>query len=238
MTEWDSVDLSVGSVPERISAHISQLINRGRVLPGDKLPSERALMDMLGVSRISIRQALQDLELRGYITRVPRVGRVVAPAESRIIAGSIFGDMPRDQRTIREVMDLRAVVEPPIAQRAALRRSVVELDLLREPLEASERELGVRPPSPDVIYTCDVRFHRAIARMAHNPLLDRLIEGIHEWTVPSRQAVFQTEQRIRQSVKDHRVIFYAIAEGAPQRASAAMHDHLQDILKAIDPLTH
>jgi GntR family transcriptional repressor for pyruvate dehydrogenase complex len=233
---WGAIDLSVGSVPDRISGRISALIERGDIPPGTRLPSERQLMAMLGASRISIRQALQDLEVHGYLSRTPRVGRVVAPPSMRTIDGSIFGRMARDQRTIREVMDMRAVIEPPIAQRAATRRRESELDLLREPLEASEQELSQRPPRPDAMYACDVRFHRTIAKLAHNAMLEKLVEVTHEWTAPSRQVVFQTEQRIRLSVNAHRNIYQAIVDGAPQRAHAAMHDHLQDILKAIEPL--
>jgi GntR family transcriptional regulator, transcriptional repressor for pyruvate dehydrogenase complex len=233
---WGAIDLSVGSIPDRISERISGLIDRGEIPPGTRLPSERQLMTMLGASRISIRQALQDLELHGYLSRTPRVGRVVAPPSMRTIDGSIFGGMARDQRTIREVMDMRAVIEPPIAQRAASRRRAAELDLLCEPLEASERELTHRAPRPDTMYACDVRFHQTIAKLSHNAMLEKLVEVTHEWMAPSRHVVFQTEQRIRLSVTAHRTIFQAIADGAPQRAHAAMHDHLQDVLKTIEPL--
>ncbi|MDI9956981.1 MULTISPECIES: FadR/GntR family transcriptional regulator [unclassified Rhodococcus (in: high G+C Gram-positive bacteria)] len=237
MTAWSEIDITGASVPERLSGRIAQLIDSGRVGPGSKLPSERELMTMLGASRNSIRHALQDLELRGYVTRKPRAGRIVAPVEMRALAeGSIFGVMSSDQRTVREVMDLRSVVEPPIAERAAVRHRPSEIEVLREPLETSERELSRTPPSLQVLQVCDVQFHLAIARLAHNPMLRKLVNETNEWMAPSRQTMFQTEQRMQQSVNAHRKIFHAIVDRDPARARKAMQDHLVDVLRTIEPL--
>ncbi|KQU56702.1 hypothetical protein ASG84_18885 [Rhodococcus sp. Leaf278] len=239
MTAWSEIDVEAASVPEVLSGRIAQLIDSGRVEAGSKLPSERALVTMLGASRISIRHALQDLELRGYLTRKPRAGRIVAPLEMRALAeGSIFGSMSSDHRTVREVMDLRSVVEPPIAERAAVRHRASELRALRTPLETSERELENRPPSLQVMQLCDVQFHLAIAGLAHNSMLTRLVTETNEWMAPSRQASFQTEQRMQRSVDAHRSIYHAIAERDPVRARKAMHDHLSDVFEAIAPLAH
>lgn len=239
MTAWSEIDVEAASVPELLSGRIAQLIDSGRVEAGSKLPSERALVTMLGASRISIRHALQDLELRGYLTRKPRAGRVVAPLEMRALAeGNVFRNMSSDQHLIREVMDLRAVVEPPIAERAAVRHRPSELQGLRTPLETSERELAKRPPSLQVLQLCDVQFHLAIARLAHNSMLSRLVTETNDWMAPSRQSSFQTEQRMQRSVDAHRSIYHAIADRSPVRARQAMHDHLADVLQAIEPLTH
>lgn len=100
--------------------------------------------------------------------------------------GSIFGNMSQKQRTIREVMDLRSVIEPPISERAAVRHLARELDVLDQPLLASEQELLKSVPSPSALQQFDVEFHSAIARVTHNPLLIRLVDDTHEWMAPTR----------------------------------------------------
>ncbi|GAA4384181.1 FadR/GntR family transcriptional regulator [Tsukamurella soli] len=237
MSVWSGIDITGESIPERLSAQIAAMIDSGRVPPGAHLPSERALMTLLGASRISVRQALQDLELRGYLIRRPRSGRIVAPPGERERDGSIFGVMTQDQRAIREVMDLRSVVEPPIAERAAMRHRVAQLHLLRDPLEAAEAALLVRPMERDTLQRYDVLFHLAIAKVTYNPMLERLIAETDAWMAPTRQVAFQTERRMRESVAAHRRIYDAIARRDAAGAGAAMHDHLTDVLAAIEPLT-
>jgi GntR family transcriptional repressor for pyruvate dehydrogenase complex len=102
---WEEVTASGSSVPERLSEKIAQLIESGRIPPGSRLPSERSLVEMLHASRISVRQALQDLEMRGYLTSRPRSGWTVNSAETRTLEGGIFDGMSQNQRSIREVMD-------------------------------------------------------------------------------------------------------------------------------------
>lgn len=237
MSIWDEVEVTAASVPEQVSERLARLIESGRLEAGSRLPGERKLAETLQASRISVRQALQDLEMRGYLISQPRSGWVVNSAESRNLEGGIFGAMSQKQRTIREVMDLRGVVEPPIAERAAVRHSSRELALLERPLIASERELAKPDPSPAVLQQHDIEFHSAIARVTHNPLLIRLVDATHEWMAPTRQITFQTSQRMRQSVAAHRVIFAAIQDRNPSGARTAMQQHLQEVLDAIEPLT-
>ncbi|MBY6412857.1 FadR family transcriptional regulator [Rhodococcus sp. BP-252] len=235
--EWSELEINDESIPDQLSGRIAALIDSGRLAPGGKFPSERSLMELVGASRISVRQALQDLELKGYLTRQPRIGRVVAPAEARSQEGSIFGAMSRSQRAIREVMDLRAVIEPPIAERAALRHKTSELARLRGPLEASERALDEGNYSDAFLQRCDVEFHLTIALLAHNPMLRKLVDETNAWMAPSRQRAFQTELRMRRSVDAHRLIYQAIADRDPRRAKNTMGRHIADVLRSIDPLT-
>ncbi|GAA3666364.1 FadR/GntR family transcriptional regulator [Arthrobacter ginkgonis] len=237
MTVWDEINVSGATVPERLSERLARLIESGRIASGSKLPSERHLTEILGASRISVRQALQDLEMRGYLSSRPRSGWTVNSAEDRALEGSIFGNMSQKQRTIREVMDLRSVIEPPISERAAVRHSARELASLEEPLLASEQELLKSSPSPSALQRYDVEFHSAIARVTHNPLLIRLVDETHGWMAPTRQTTFQTAQRMKQSVTAHRMIFTAIQSRNPAAARNAMQEHLREILVAIDPLT-
>jgi DNA-binding FadR family transcriptional regulator len=81
----------------------------------------------------------------------------------------------------------------------------------------------------------DVEFHLALARMTHNPLLGRLLEVTNEWMAPSRQSALQSTRRVEASLAAHKKICAAVADRDPDRASAAMREHLDQIQRLIVP---
>lgn len=233
MSAWEGLGVAAQSVPERLSDKLIERIESGLVEEGAKLPSERELIDLTGASRTSIRQALHDLERRGYVKRLPRVGTVVRRQDRPALDQSLFGDLGHGERVIREVMDLRTVIEPPMAERAARRRSDSELAALEVPLRAAETELSHPHPGVDEVQRCDIAFHAGIARLTHNTLLERLLEVTSDWMAPSRATTLQTARRMRLSVDAHRRVFEAIRAADPGQAAEAMTDHLLDLSRVI-----
>ncbi|WGW12515.1 FCD domain-containing protein [Saxibacter everestensis] len=236
MSVWSGLRVNDQSVPDQLSHKLIERIESGVLEEGVKLPSERGFIELTGASRTSIREALHDLERRGYVKRIPRVGTVVSRQDRPAMDQNLFGDLSHSQRVIREVMDLRSVIEPPIAGRAATRRSDGELVLLREPLEAAEAELAKARPSVTEMQRLDVAFHSGIARLSHNAMLTRLMDVTSEWMAPSRGATLQTERRMRLSVGAHRSIYEAVRIGDPAKAAAAMSDHIADVSESINAL--
>lgn len=237
MSAWDALQVGDRSVPDQLGGKLIKRIESGLVEEGSKLPSERELMELTGASRSSIRQALYDLERRGYVKRVPRVGTVVRPQDRPVVDQSLFGDLSHGQRLMREVMDLRTVVEPPITERAARRRSDNELNVLRESLEAAEAELLNPQPSATEVQRLDIAFHSGIARLTHNAMLSRLMEVTSEWMAPSRSVTLQTKRRMHRSVEAHRQIYQAIQDAEPENAASSMTDHLNDVFHVVNSLT-
>jgi GntR family transcriptional repressor for pyruvate dehydrogenase complex len=218
-----------------LAGELARLIREGSLVAGDRIPAERELAELVGVSRASVREALRELELRGMLDRRPGRGTVVVDAPRPDLDAGLLGSVDTAGRMLREVMDLRAVVEPPIAERAAARGTAAEVEGLRVLLEESETAANHGERGYARYAVLDIEFHLTLARMTHNPLLDRLLAVTNEWMAPSRQTALQSAQRIEASLAAHKRIFATVVDRDPDRAAAAMREHLDQIKRLIVP---
>lgn len=230
--DWSTLRRTAAlSVPDRLSVDLERLILDGQLKPGDRLPTERELGEILHVSRVSVRQALHELESRGLIDRRPGRGTVVlAPAMRAGNAGSAITAMLNSTSSsaveLARIMELRAVIEPPIAALAAARVTPRDLEQLRDLVEAMERETG-----RERYAELDRSFHQAISVYTHNPLLAQLTAVIAAEIAPSRRRSLQTPSRRAASSVAHRRIFEAIADGDADRAEAEARAHVHSVLQ-------
>lgn len=222
--DWSALATRPVHVSDNLSAKLEQMILTGELPQGSRLPPEREFAAQLGVSRASVREALRELELKGMIDRRPGRGTLVADASRLLQTGSLLAVMSDVERTVSEVMDLRAALEPPIAGRAASRatpRDVERLATIHAAMRASRSSART--------VELDVEFHQEIGRATHNPLLVKLVEVTSEWMAPSRNRPLQSRQRRGRSIAAHGRILDAIAAHDPGEAAAAMADHIADV---------
>lgn len=213
------------SVPDRLSVDLERLILEGKLVPGARIPSERELAELLKVSRASVRDALRELENRGLIDRKPGRGTIVlSPGETAGQAGNVLGELGSLQPELQDIMELRAIVEPPIARITAGRATTRDVAQLRELVEAMEGDV-----SKERYAELDRAFHQAIAQYAHNPLLSYINERIAEQIEPSRAGRYQTKARRVASSAAHRRIFEAIEKGDGELAEREARDHVHGI---------
>ncbi|UOQ56714.1 FadR family transcriptional regulator [Leucobacter allii] len=228
--DWDSVSKGeILSVPDRLSVDLERLILEGELGAGDRLPPERELASYLGVSRVSIREALRELENRGLIDRKPGRGTIVLrPGERASTALGELGIVAGLKPELRDIMELRAIVEPPIARITAARATARDLAQLRELVEAMEVDV-----TKERYAELDRAFHQTIAQYAHNPLLELINEQIAQQIEPSRANRYQTRARRQASSVAHRRIYEAIASGDGDAAERAAREHVLDISQQI-----
>ncbi|WP_060914976.1 FadR/GntR family transcriptional regulator [Microbacterium oleivorans] len=219
------------SVPDMLSVNLERLILNGELKTGEKLPNERELAELLGASRVSIRQALHELEARGMIDRRPGRGTVVVdPSEGVGSAGAGISAVLAAEGTgeLQRIMELRAMIEPPIAALAASRVTARDVEQLRAYIADMESEFDLERYSE-----LDRAFHQAIAQYTHNPLLSQLTDLIATEIAPSRRRTLQTPERRETSNAAHRAIFEAIAERDSERAEAEARAHVQTVFSQI-----
>lgn len=222
--DWAALATRPVHVADDLSAKLEDMIVTGELPRGSRLPPEREFAVQLGVSRASVREALRELELKGMIDRRPGRGTLVADASRMLHTGSLLAVMSDAERTVSEVMDLRAALEPPIAGRAASRATPRDV----ERLSAIHREMrGSRSSARSV--ELDVEFHQEIGRATHNPLLVKLVEVTSTWMAPSRNRPLQSRQRRARSLAAHGRILDAIAAHDPDAAASAMAEHIADV---------
>jgi len=202
--DWGSISRGETlSVPDRLSVDLERLILEGELSPGERLPAERDLAQHLGVSRVSIREALRELENRGLIDRKPGRGTIVlGPGERSKDSGAVIEGFSAMRSDLRDIMELRVIVEPPIARITAARATPRDLAQLRELVEAMEADV-----TKERYAELDRAFHQAIAQYAHNPLLELINEQIAQQIAPSRAKRYQTRERRAASSAAHRRIY-------------------------------
>lgn len=210
------------SVSADIAAYLEQLILTGQVRPGEKIPPEREIAERLGVSRTSVRQAIHELTLKGLTDRKPGKGTIVTPLDSK--AGTLLNALAQEGHQLSQVTDLRQVVEPAVASRAAERVTPAILqqleDVLIRTLDAS---------TADESAALDEHFHLLVAHATQNPLLVALVELMKDWMSEIRHESHLTKAGREASLSGHQRIYRAIKANDPSQAEAAMRHHIAEI---------
>jgi GntR family transcriptional regulator, transcriptional repressor for pyruvate dehydrogenase complex len=196
--------------------------------PGDKLPTESAIMQSYGVSRTVVREALSRLQAAGLVETRHGIGTFVLEPRP----GQGFGIDPADIATAVDVMavlELRISLETESAGLAAQRRSDAQLAEMRAALDAFEA--NVVGGAGDAV-SPDFRFHLAIAAATGNRYFADIMSHLGSTVIPrarinsSRVAHEDLPQYLRRVNREHEEIYQAIARRDPESARAAMRIHL------------
>lgn len=211
-----------GSVSSEISAHLEKLIAFGDLCPGDRLPSERELAGSLGVSRASVREAMHELAAKHLVERRPGRGTTVLPAPERV--QTLYSRLSDSEHQLRDVAELRATIEPRLAELAAVRATPANLLELQDVLRHRVAEV---PPEESL--RLDLEFHVLLAAAAQNPLMSAINTLACSWTSATRVLSHSTRYAREVSYLGHRAILAAVAAGDGRHARDAMVRHLADV---------
>lgn len=220
--DWLQDDSGVELVAayEVVAQKLRRAIHLGELPSGGKLPPERELSERLGVSRITLREALRKLEGEGYVevARGPRGGTVVRP--SAMSSSEIRRWMRKRWTELEAIVDFRLIIERRAAERAAERATKAQIDGLRAIAASSAASEDVNQ-----FRGSDLRFHVQIADMAESALLGNAVEEARAALyLPFR--AFPLEKMLSRGAPEHANIVRAIESGDPKRAGKAMVKHL------------
>jgi DNA-binding FadR family transcriptional regulator len=211
---------------EGVRRRLLDLIGSGTLGPGEPLPSERELMERLGVGRPAIREAMQSLETIGLIEiRHGGRARVAEPSVGRMVEQvgetmkHLLANSPASLENLKEA---RATIEREMARIAARRRS--EGDVLRLTELLAEQEAAIEDLPK--FRALDGRFHREIAGISGNPIFTALIDGVFRWLSDFHGELVSVPGLENLTIAEHREILAAIGRGDAEAAGAAMGDHL------------
>lgn len=211
-------------VAEQLQAHI---INE--LKPGDMLPPERELVQRFGVSRSSIRDAIRRLEAVGLLEPRQGVGTVVREVAAEAVIAPLAGVLLQKKKTIDELMDVRKIIEPALARRAALHASAEQI----AEMEATLKRQEAKVLSGELATEEDTIFHYTIAQAADNSVLLKLAHVLMESLREVRERSLQVGGRPGKSLAAHRRILAAIEKGDAPGAEVAMRRHLLEVEKLI-----
>lgn len=198
--------------------------------PGGKLPPERDLARTLGVSRNLLREAMITLETQGRIQIRDRQGTfLVPPGGDELFSALKYIALWPDDILIH-LMELRLVVETPIAALAATRRTEEEVRKMRECVRKMVACRGDADGGAAAGAEWDSLLHVLVVDAAHNPLLSRLYEGLaatmNRYVNRSRAVLMALESWPEKLLREHDDLVQAIAAGDAAAAEAAQRRHL------------
>ena len=208
----------------RVAEQIEQFVAGNKLAPGDRLPGERELCDLLGVSRASVREALRSLETRGLVRVRHGKGVFVAAPDEGERALQRFSRLR--EVGLEELFAMREVLEVPAAGWAATEASDEQLASLIATFE--QHELAVRTQvGPEQLRVVDARLHLQIAEYANNRFLTMTQDLLQEMLSRSMDTTLSVAGRPARSVREHAEIVNALVAHDSTQARAAARRHIR-----------
>ncbi len=212
---------------EEIVEQIKGLIAGGDLKPGDRIPSERELAAMLGVSRPSVREAIMVLDALGFLEARQGGGTYVRSLTDSGIAEPLASLVEKkDPVMLRSLVEVRMGLESWSAYLAAQRAEPAEIDEMRRLYTIMEKQASRGGWDSEI----DAQFHYVITAASHNSLQMHLLDSIHSLFHTTIQVAltefYQQEGYLEKLLSHHRDILEAIATREPERARQKMMEHL------------
>ena len=215
----------------QVREQLEQALARGEYQPGDRMPSERELSEMFGVSRVSIREAIRSLEARGLVEVKHGKGTIVTDPSQRV-----GRDMSRwihaHRREVLELLHVRAALDELAGEEAARRQDEEAIAAVRSAHEAFAE--AAREDRRERLATLDKGFHLAVAEASGSELLRNLLVELHNHLAESRTVFFQPAGRARTSAREHAAIVSAIERGDAAAARRATRKHIASVRKVME----
>ncbi|MGA2902219.1 MAG: FadR/GntR family transcriptional regulator [Candidatus Korobacteraceae bacterium] len=207
------------AVARQLERHITE-----RLKPGDLLPPERQLVQMLGVSRGSVRDAIRSLELKGLLEPRQGVGTVVRSPGAGA-ANPLADALLEKRKLVAELIDVRKMIEPHLARRAALHASHDEIAEMEDILARQEAKLR----RGELAVEEDSEFHYSIALASNNSAILKVVDVLMDLLRETREHSLQGKGRQEKSLAGHHRILSALKRQDGAAAELAMLRHLQEI---------
>jgi GntR family transcriptional repressor for pyruvate dehydrogenase complex len=215
-------------VSESVAERIVDLITRGALLPGQKLPAERELALSLQVSRPSLREALRGLALLGVVDIRQGSGMRVSQLKPEDLLGPLSFFILLDKSNLLALFEARIFIEGGLTALAAERAKPEDVELLQGLVDRA----AVSIDDSEEFLEADVQFHQLIARMSGNSLLQRVGDSLRVLGRASRELTVNLPRVRQQSHRDHVAILDAVRRGDSEAAGEAMRAHLDHVRKA------
>ena len=200
------------TLAEKVFSELATAIVRGELAPGERL-SEQALVTRYGGSRAPIREAIQKLEARNLVVRVPHAG-------ARVVSLSL--------EELRDIYEVRLELESMACRLAAERMSDAEISALEKLLEEHARSIEADQGLSYYQKSGNLDFHYRIIEGSKNSRLHQMLCGdLYHIIRMYRYRTSTSSERPLQALKEHQRIVEAIKSRDPQLAELLMRRHIQ-----------
>lgn len=210
------------SKEKMIISEIKTHINTKNLEPGEKLPSERLLAERIGVTRGSIRNAIQKLESYGLLKSMPQSGTFISNLGRAALNGMIDQILNLPEPDFKSLVETRIFLEIKSVRFAAIRHTAEDLERIEQALE----DYRTKTLSGKESVEEDLLFHLAIAQASHNPSLNQLMLSITPQIITDFEKYHVCKSDMALSaIKEHEAIVEAIRTKDPDQAELMIKEH-------------
>lgn len=221
-------ELLGGANTERAVNAIIDHIVVNKLSPGDKLPSERDLAELIGVGRPSVREALKIASAFGIVSIKQYDGLYVAERESRVLSLPFKIRMDMGQFDLAQLFELRRIFEVEVMKLTAGRITDEQIVKLEGILEKEDVE------NASQFAECDTEFHSTIYESTGNAFLVMLMQIVNELSSLSRRITGTFEETRYIVHSDHVEILNSLKSRDPARCGKSMLNHIDHLQKIIE----
>ena len=212
---------------EKIVNQLEAAIRKKELKPGEKIPTEMEMCELFNVSRTAVREAVQKLEAKGLIVIKKGSGIYVNEfvSDNATDSMNLFLEMNLDKDYIMHVMELRKMIEPEIAAKAAENRTDANLKNLEKCIKQLESLADFKYKEEGAN---DRRFHQEIAASSGNLVVLLMLKPIFQLMPKIRMLVYKDVKYAKQQALDfHIKLFQAIKDQKSEEARNLMTEHLR-----------
>lgn len=219
---------------EEVTDSLVNMIKNGELKSGDRLDSVEQLAQSFDVSRSAVREALSGMRAMGLIVMRQGEGTFVTKFDASSIQLPKNTGLLMREEDIREIYEVRKILEVGAARSAALHHELEDLIPLQKAIEAMKKAKN----DGEVGAEADMQFHMAIAQASHNNILIHLMSSVDEVMLSvlkeTRQVLVYTEKKTGSLIEEHEAIYEAIKERDAEKAYERMLTHLTNVEKALE----
>ena len=217
------------STLEVIVQQIKSQIKKGILKPGEKLPSERKLADQLGVSRASVREAIQALAFSGYLEVIQGKGTYIleiAIKYDEIV--NFFSEF--SNYSLDDLMEARIMLEGEFARVAALNASQKEIDVIEKIFNEIAKSKDLNS-----FVVKDLEFHLTVAKATHNPFMYGLMKIVGEMLYKETHRIIGRSRYTRENtIETTRDLVQAIKQRDAEKAKKLMAEHIRNVRVSLE----
>ncbi|MEP2782246.1 MAG: FCD domain-containing protein [Pseudoruegeria sp.] len=220
---------------QSVVRQIEQLILRGVLRPGERLPSEREMSERMGVSRPSLREAVAELQNRGLLETRAGAGIFVASILDSAFSDTLVALFASHNEAVFDYIEFRRDLEGMAAERAARMGSNIDLQLIDTVYRKMEAAHIKRNPADEA--ALDAEFHLSIVEASHNVIMLHMMRSmfnlLREGVFYNRQIMFKQRTTRDSLLRQHKTINDAIQARDPRAARAAVEDHMTFVERSL-----
>ncbi|MGR3509258.1 MAG: FadR/GntR family transcriptional regulator [Sulfitobacter sp.] len=227
--------ISSEKLSHAVVRQVEELILRGILRPGERLPAERELAERLAVSRPSLRDAIAQLQASGLLASRPGAGVYVADVLGGAFSPALIDLFGRHDEAVFDYLSFRRDMEGLAAERAT--RLGSDTDLLVIKTVFSKMEAAHQKRNPDEEAQLDAQFHMAIVEASHNVVMLHMMRSMYDLlrggVFYNRQVMFKQRTTRSALLDQHRSINDALQSRDPEAARTAVEAHLTYVENAL-----